>query len=165
MTAHATRIKSSVANSRIVRWITASSTYRTARAIARAPQYALVTRLLRVLARWTRSSYLFRWLTKEPDPEVIVIDLRDTYTVGPFIAILDWIITVLEPAYRRSRLQTAGAQVARGGAWLADTRPGRFMVGALGPSDPPQARSDAATENSERTQQQPTDDGFQFPDR
>jgi hypothetical protein len=41
------------------------------------------------LKRWTRSSYCYRWLTKEPDPDVIVIDLRETYTVGPILAAMD----------------------------------------------------------------------------
>ena len=36
-----------------------------------------------------RGSWLYRWLTAEPEPEVIVIDLRETYTVGPFIRLLD----------------------------------------------------------------------------
>ena len=41
------------------------------------------------LNEYTRESYIYRWLTKEPDPEVIVIDLRETYTVGPIIVLLD----------------------------------------------------------------------------
>ncbi len=47
------------------------------------------------IARWTRESFLYRWLTAEPDPEVIVIDLRETYTVGPILAVLDRVIAVL----------------------------------------------------------------------
>jgi hypothetical protein len=47
------------------------------------------------IARWTRESFLYRWLTAEPDPEVIVIDLRETYTVGPVLAVLDRAIAVL----------------------------------------------------------------------
>jgi len=34
-------------------------------------------------------SRLYRWLTEEPEPEVIVIDLRETMSVGPAIAVLD----------------------------------------------------------------------------
>ncbi|AEH36957.1 hypothetical protein [Halopiger xanaduensis] len=44
---------------------------------------------VRTLGRYVRHSWLYRWLTPEPDPEVIVIDLRETYTVGPFIRLLD----------------------------------------------------------------------------
>ncbi|MDR5672474.1 hypothetical protein RH858_04830 [Halalkaliarchaeum sp. AArc-GB] len=37
-------------------------------------------------------SWLYRWLTAEPEPEVVVIDLRETYTVGPFIRLLDLLL-------------------------------------------------------------------------
>jgi hypothetical protein len=50
------------------------------------------------LSAYVRGSYLYRWLTAEPEPEVIVIDLRETWTVGPFIAVLDWVFGVLERA-------------------------------------------------------------------
>ncbi|MFB6222875.1 MAG: hypothetical protein ABEH86_04270, partial [Haloarcula sp.] len=50
-----------------------------------------------------KESYCYRWLTKEPDPEVIVIDLRETHTVGPFIALLDRIIPAIERAWQHSR--------------------------------------------------------------
>jgi len=43
--------------------------------------------------RATRHSFVYRWLTKEPDPAVIVIDLRETWTVGPIIATLEWVGT------------------------------------------------------------------------
>lgn len=42
----------------------------------------------KTIGRWIRGSWLYRWLTAEPDPEVVVIDLRETYTVGPIIAVL-----------------------------------------------------------------------------
>ena len=58
----------------------------------------------RRVARWTRQSFLYRWLTAEPDPEVVVIDLRETYTVGPIVAALDRIVTALAGTW-----QTAGA--------------------------------------------------------
>lgn len=58
------------------------------------------------LARWsegaTRSSWLYRWLTAEPEPEVIVIDLRETISVGPVIILLDRLIRWLVPASHRS---------------------------------------------------------------
>ena len=44
------------------------------------------------------SSYSYRWLTKEPEPEVIVIDLRETRTVGPILAILERVIEPVERA-------------------------------------------------------------------
>lgn len=45
--------------------------------------------LFALLAAWIRHSFVYRWLTREPDPEIIVVDLRETYTVGPIIAVLD----------------------------------------------------------------------------
>jgi hypothetical protein len=35
---------------------------------------------------------IHRWLTAEPDPDVIVVDLRETVTVGPVILVLDRIV-------------------------------------------------------------------------
>lgn len=44
------------------------------------------------LAAVVRGSWLYRWLTAEPDPDVVVIDLRETYTVGPFVRLLDGLL-------------------------------------------------------------------------
>jgi len=59
------------------------------------------------VAAVTRASYLYRWLTKEPDPEVVVIDLRETYTVGPFIKLLDRLVPHVERAWNGSSLKRA----------------------------------------------------------
>jgi hypothetical protein len=45
-----------------------------------------------------RASFLYRWLTAEPEPEVVVIDLRETYAVGPLLAILDSVFGTLSKA-------------------------------------------------------------------
>ena len=47
-----------------------------------------------------RCSWIGRWLTAEPDPDVIVIDLRETRTVGPFILALDYVVDRLVAAVR-----------------------------------------------------------------
>ena len=52
---------------------------------------------------WVRQSFLYQWLTAEPDPEVIVIDLRETWTVGPFLQILDVVMDWLVDAAADSR--------------------------------------------------------------
>ena len=59
-----------------------------------------------------RESALYHWLTAEPEPEVIVIDLRETWTVGPFIALLDRIVAAVTEAVASSRLVGAGRRVA-----------------------------------------------------
>ncbi len=66
----------------------------------------------RAIGQWARQSSLYRWLTREPDPEVIVIDLRETYTVGPIIGALDWTIARLAPWWRTSGLRRLCAGAA-----------------------------------------------------
>lgn len=70
-----------------------------------------------------RSSYLYRWLTAEPDPDVIVIDLRETRTVGPFIRLLDTVLDRLLPALNDSHvtkvLNAAGRYVLKAPAVVA----------------------------------------------
>jgi len=45
---------------------------------------------------------VWTWLTAEPDPDVIVVDLRETLTVGPIIVVLDLIVDRLARLYRQS---------------------------------------------------------------
>lgn len=42
-----------------------------------------------VIRRWVRASFLHRWLTGEREPGVVTVDLRNTKTVGPLLAVLD----------------------------------------------------------------------------
>ncbi|WP_440771734.1 hypothetical protein [Natronorubrum sp. DTA28] len=58
---------------------------------------------VRTLARFVRHSRLYRWFTTEPEPNVIVIDLRETYTVGPFIRLLDRCLEGLSDAATDSK--------------------------------------------------------------
>jgi hypothetical protein len=60
----------------------------------------------------TRQSFLYRWLTEEPEPDVIVIDLRETLTVGPVIRILDRSMAWLAPKWRDSGLKRLSEQVS-----------------------------------------------------
>lgn len=41
------------------------------------------------LSRWASGSRIVQWFLAEPDPDVIVIDLRETYTVGPLLLVSD----------------------------------------------------------------------------
>ena len=50
---------------------------------------SLSYRLVACLRRFVESSWLYRWLTAEPDAEVVVIDLRETLSAGPVIAWID----------------------------------------------------------------------------
>ncbi|SDD59855.1 hypothetical protein [Natrinema hispanicum] len=57
------------------------------------------------ITSYVRASFCYQWLTAEPDPDVIVIDLRETYTVGPFIRLLDAVIDELETGYTNSQAE------------------------------------------------------------
>lgn len=61
--------------------------------VQRAVDSSLLVRTTRLvesaLGRWGRGSRIVQWFLAEPDPEVIVIDLRETYTVGPILRVLD----------------------------------------------------------------------------
>ena len=48
--------------------------------------------------RYGGRSWLYRWLTAEPEPEVIVIDLRETWTAGPIIEWVDNTLRAIAPA-------------------------------------------------------------------
>jgi hypothetical protein len=55
-----------------------------------------------------------RWFTADPDPDVVVIDLRETITVAPFIVALDRIVGLVAGVYRGSWLEAAIGRVRRG---------------------------------------------------
>jgi hypothetical protein len=84
-----------------------------------------------------RGSWLYGWLTAEPEPDVIVIDLRETRTVGPVIELLDRAIEWATPYWRASRLHDGAVALARAGDRLAETRVGRAVARLLVPPDPP----------------------------
>ncbi|NUE02293.1 hypothetical protein HUB97_07290 [Halorubraceae archaeon YAN] len=50
---------------------------------------SIVYRVYVGIRRFIESSWLYRWLTAEPDSEVIVIDLRETFSAGPVLRQLD----------------------------------------------------------------------------
>lgn len=73
------------------------------------------SRLERTLARFAfvvRESRIVRWLTAEPDPDVIVIDLTETKTVGPVIALLDRFVPHVERAWNDSVVESGLARIA-----------------------------------------------------
>ena len=92
-----------------------------------------------------RESYCYRWLTKEPDPDVIVIDLRETYTVGPLIALLDRVIPYIENAWQHSRVGSVAERVSERLAEdvldpLAETRGYELAAALLTPPEAPERK-------------------------
>ena len=69
--------------------------------------------------RLVTRSWLYRWLTAEPDPDVVVIDLRETLTAGPILAVLDRVV-----GFAAGALPSSGVgSVLRGCLRLARARP------------------------------------------
>lgn len=85
----------------------------------------------RRVGSWVRNSALYQWLTAEPDPEVIVIDLRDTWTVGPLLRILDWVLGRLVDAADGSR-SIAAARRGAAGISAAPIRAGGLLIATIG---------------------------------
>jgi hypothetical protein len=88
-------------------------------------------------ARWLSGSALYRWLTAEPEPDVIVIDLRETWTVGPLLKLLDGLISWVLPYWRTSRVSAGVDALVELTARAAETRYGQAIASVLAPPDPP----------------------------
>lgn len=69
---------------------------------------ALDRRLVRVL----RGSRLYGRLTADPDPDPVVIDLRETYTVGPLLAVLGRLVALVADTRAADGAGALAARVA-----------------------------------------------------
>ena len=65
----------------------------------------------RTVSGWARGSRIVAWFLAEPDPEVVVIDLRETYTVGPVLRLLSWVGDRVVATADRSGLADAWSTV------------------------------------------------------
>ncbi|MXR41842.1 hypothetical protein GRX01_10905 [Halobaculum sp. WSA2] len=116
--------------------------------LGNAARSSSLTAFARRVGEFTRHSFFYRWLTKEPEPEVIVIDLRETWTVGPIIALLDWAIERTLPYWRGSTLKQALDRLVALGERAADTRAGQLLVRVLEPPEPPDRHADRSSRGS-----------------
>lgn len=105
---------------------------------------SLLTQLIAYSFDAYTTSWIYQWLTKEPDPEVIVIDIRYTRSVGPFLAVVDELLAFLLPATGYSLLVRTGSRTLKAfldtpirvasygimGATVAGTAFG-FLIGAM----------------------------------
>ncbi|MFW5956632.1 MAG: hypothetical protein ACOCQY_04440 [Halorhabdus sp.] len=106
--------------------------------------HALLGSALRVVIDWISASWLYRWLTAEPDPDVIVIDLRETVTVGPILAVLERAIALLARGRGSSRSYSVGTAIVDGVATSSiwESRTVQLAVALLEPPAPPEDRQD-----------------------
>ena len=87
---------------------------------------------------WVRNSWLYGWLTAEPEPDVIVIDLRETRTVGPVISVLDRVVPRVASATRESTVWSLSERAYEAAARpLAGSRVLRWCAAVLEPPEPP----------------------------
>ena len=54
--------------------------------------------------QFVEGAWVYRWLTTDPDPDVVVIDLRETRTVGPLLALGQRVGDRVRPVVVSSRL-------------------------------------------------------------
>jgi len=105
-----------------------------------------ITGAVSTVETWVGNSSLCRWLTKEPDPEVVVIDLRETYTVGPFLRAADRVAPPAAAAVRESVAWSIAQRVSERVVEPAtESRSFQLLAAALAPPEPPEAaNSDSA---------------------
>ena len=102
---------------------------RPAAALSRAGRTSGLATLTQRGQQFVEGSFLYRWLTAEPEPDVIVIDLRETITVGPWLRAIQRAIDWLLPA----AVSSAVGRSARSIHHALRTRPVRIgsLVGIL----------------------------------
>lgn len=81
-------------------------------AVDRTARESRVAAAVAWFAHVTRESRVYRWFTAEPDPEVVVVDLRDTVTVGPVLAVLDAAVRTFARYRQSSKLSAASGRTA-----------------------------------------------------
>lgn len=100
----------------------------TAGPLREAGKYSRVAVLAGTCRRYVEGSWLYRWLTAEPDPDVIVIDLRETWTVGPILTAIERFGRWLVPAAGQSWT----ASLTRRSHAVAKARPVRLVSVVVG---------------------------------
>jgi len=99
----------------------------------------LLRRAERRGATIVRDSWLYRWLTAEPDPTVVTIDLRETYTIGPVLRLLERLITPIATRWEQSRLnEVTTALGERGQRFAESSRLVRLLEWLFVPPEPPE---------------------------
>jgi len=95
------RLRAALSAATVVTWVRGASA--SGRAAFEGSAFA---RVLAWLSRVTRASWSYRWFTAEPEPDVVVIDLRETLLVGPVLGLLDWILDPVVRNWQRAESRT-----------------------------------------------------------
>jgi hypothetical protein len=87
------------------------------------------------LTHAVEKSFLYRWLTTDSEPNVIIIDLQETWTLGPVLGLLNHLMDKCRPYWRESFLETALAGVSTIIKNTGETRIGQFLSRVLLPPE------------------------------
>ncbi|WP_153952543.1 hypothetical protein [Halosegnis longus] len=88
-----------------------------------------------------RDSRLYRWLSAEPDPTVVTIDLRETYTIGPILRLLERVVTPIAARWEQSRLKEVTTALSeRGQRFAESSRTVELLARLFVPPEPPEDR-------------------------
>jgi hypothetical protein len=132
------RLRQSLATARTIGMVN-----RTTHSLNRAIEASRLGVAGRTVSKWTRNSWLYRWLTAEPEPDVVVIDLRETWTVGPVLTVLDSVGSRFEHYWATAASRDVLGRTT--GPLLRALR-GSSVAGALAalfePPDPPHTDED-----------------------
>ncbi|RNJ27135.1 hypothetical protein [Halosegnis longus] len=110
--------------------------------LASSPPADALRRLERAVEETVRNSWLYRWLTAEPDPTVVTIDLRETHTVGPVLALLEWVVTPLWTRWQQSALREKSGTIAGHGQRIVESsRVATWLARLFVPPEPPDAEN------------------------
>lgn len=85
---------------------------RVARAAGAAANESRVADAVRWGERAVRTSWLYRWLTAEPEADVVVIDLRETMTVGPILLLIERVVGPPAGSWEESRISVVTTRFA-----------------------------------------------------
>jgi len=77
------------------------------------------------------------WLTMESEPEVIVINLRKTWTLGPVLGLLDRLMEACCPYWHESVLNTVYNRAIGVIESTSETQIGQFLSRVLRPPESP----------------------------
>ncbi|KAB7517939.1 hypothetical protein [Halosegnis rubeus] len=101
-------------------------------------------RLERAVGRQLHTSRLYQWLTAEPDPTVVTINLRETYTIGPVLGLLERLVTPMVTRWEQSRLNEVATALSDRGRRLAESsRVVRWLARLFVPPEPEDRSEDA----------------------
>jgi len=139
-----TVVETSVIVRTLQRWGRGSTLYavlrpgwrRTAQTIARWSDASLIYTGVRqwfraldeVCLRWIRNARLYRWLTADPEPNVITVDLRDSRVLAPLLSLLERTLAVLVPAVINARTRRLAGALRR---WFVAAPLHRLGVGTV----------------------------------